>query len=166
MFSLLSTQPAVVGSGQIPNFLLYFIDLCRRLSNISSSLFSISISLSDETPIINLMANADALLVNWRASLPDELVSTSDSVQCKRSKVQAVAASLLNCVYLNAIIAVHRLSLIGQGPPSHSMAAHPNHRIAGSEKICVDAAHTLAHETNNLIAGSKPNTEPRLVPLL
>ncbi|KAJ5721732.1 uncharacterized protein N7483_009666 [Penicillium malachiteum] len=39
------------------------------------------------------------------------------------------------------------------------MRSHPDRRIAGSEKICVEAAHTLAHETNNLI------TEPRTIPV-
>ncbi|KAJ5634263.1 hypothetical protein N7528_002105 [Penicillium herquei] len=150
-----STQ-SIIGT-QIPNFFTYFIDLCQRLSNISSRLFSIHTSTLDGKTGISLISNADTLLQDWRASLPEDLIPGHDSFEPK-SEIFSIAASILNCTYLNALVLVHRSSLIG-GSRSHYMRSHPDRRIAGSEKICVEAAHTLAHETNNLI------TEPRTIPV-
>lgn len=68
-----------VAEGCFPDFLSSFIDLSRKLSRISSGLFSISASNLDEKAIVDLMDESDTLLQDWRASIPDSLIPDNDS---------------------------------------------------------------------------------------
>ncbi|KAJ5683462.1 hypothetical protein N7462_006627 [Penicillium macrosclerotiorum] len=107
------------------------------------------------------MGNADMLLQDWRASLPGNLVPNQDSADSE-DQISSIATSLLNCTYLNAVIMVHRFSLLCRSRLNY-MLSHPNRRIVGSEKVCLDAAHDLAHAINNLIAERRLNPIPRWI---
>ncbi|KAJ5354254.1 hypothetical protein N7541_006818 [Penicillium brevicompactum] len=158
--ALTPSSHALVGS-YLTEFFSSFIDLCKRLSKISSDLFSINTPNLDQNTIRTLMANADTLLQDWRASLPEALVPDHDSLH-SRGNISTIATSILNCTYFNALVVVHRSSLLCQSRPNN-MVHRINRRIAGSDKICLDAAHNLAHETNNLIAEHKVKAIPRWI---
>ncbi|KAL3475854.1 fungal-specific transcription factor domain-containing protein [Aspergillus californicus] len=153
------SSQAIVGS-YLPAFFSSFINLCKRLSRICSDLFSINTPTLDENTIIARLANADTLLQDWRASLPEALVPDQDSFDA--GCISSIARSILNCTYLNALVVVHRSSLLCRSR-SHKMVNHMSRRIAGSDKICLDAAHNLAHETINLAAEHKVNPGPKWI---
>lgn len=148
---------AVVGD-YFPDFFPCLIDLCKRLSRICSDLFSIKTSNLKEKGKVNLIENADTLLLEWRATLPNSLVPDQDTLYHK-SEILSIATTLLNLIYLNAQVIVHRSSLLCQ--EKSNLSTHPNPRIAGSDQICVNAARNLAHETNNLITEQRVSPAPR-----
>ncbi|KAL4807430.1 fungal-specific transcription factor domain-containing protein [Aspergillus unguis] len=138
----------VIVSSRVPDFFSSFIELSKHLSRISTDLFGISTPNADEKTLVTLMENADALLQDWRASFSSDFGS-EDS--CANSSITSIATGLLDSIYLNALVVVHRSSLICRNRSAY-LVNHSNRRIAGSDKICLDAAHSLAHNINNLIA--------------
>ncbi|PYH93143.1 hypothetical protein BO71DRAFT_7372 [Aspergillus ellipticus CBS 707.79] len=154
-----STPPTHINGGpDLPSFFLSLIDLCKRISSISYDLFNIKTPQLDVKTLAEHIRNAATLLENWRVQLSDQLDSNRSTFG-SNSELQAMAAPLLNCIYLNALVAVHRSSLIAAYRTDHV----PAPRIAASEKICLDAAHKLAHEVNMLIAEPRTIATPRSV---
>ncbi|PYI02718.1 hypothetical protein BO78DRAFT_422282 [Aspergillus sclerotiicarbonarius CBS 121057] len=147
----------------LPSFFLALIDLCKRISRISSNLFNIKTPQLDGNTLTERIRNADTLLEDWRSSLPRNLVSNRN-VFGSNFELEAVAAPLLNSMYLNTLVIIHRSSLIATCRIDH--ITRPSCcRMAASEKICLDAAHTLAHEVNMLITEPRTVAAPRLVDL-
>ncbi|KAL3496579.1 fungal-specific transcription factor domain-containing protein [Aspergillus germanicus] len=142
-------------------FLWALADLCKRLATISRTLFNINVSSIGEKDLLNQLAAADSSLVDWRASLPVYLRSDND-LAGTHDGLADIAGSLLQCMYMNAVLVVHRASLIG-GTHSIHIQNHPNNRIVQSDKICVNAARALGHATSTLINNTHDRPFPRWI---
>ncbi|KAL3454903.1 fungal-specific transcription factor domain-containing protein [Aspergillus heterothallicus] len=142
-------------------FLSALTDLCKRLATISRTLFNINMSSVGEKELIDQLAAADLSLVDWRASLPVYLRSDND-LSGTHDGLADIAGGLLQCMYMNAVLVVHRASLIG-GTHSIHIQNHSNSRIVQSDKICVNAARALGHATSALVHNAHDRPIPRWI---
>jgi hypothetical protein len=130
------------------SFFRHFIGLCQILSSITSNLFSRRRTSQSEAAILSQITLVDDKLLVWKGTLPGELQPEQELAGVKDG-ITYVGAALLHCVYHNAMLVVHRASLLGG--KTVMMRSHDNPRIVASETLCLNAARSLARSVNNWI---------------
>jgi hypothetical protein len=131
------------------SFFRSLIGLCKILSSITSKLFSRYITSQSETAIISHIIAVDDKLLTWKNTLPFELQPEQELTGVKDG-INYVGAALLHCAYHNAMLVVHRASLLSD--KITLMRSHDNPRIAASDAICLNAARSLAKSVNDWIS--------------
>jgi hypothetical protein len=131
------------------SFFRNFIGLCKILSSITSNLFSRSIPSQSEDAILSRITAVDEELLTWKKTLPSELQPEQELAGIKDGMTY-MGAALLHCVYHNAMLVVHRASLLGE--KTIQMQSHENPRIVASDAVCLNAARSLARSVNDWIS--------------
>lgn len=131
------------------SFFRNLIGLCIILSSITSNLFSRTIPSQSEDKIISRITAVDEELLEWKNTLPSELQPEQELAGIGTGMTYTGTA-LLHCVYHNAMLVIHRASLLGE--KTIQMRTHENPRIVASDAVCLNAARSLARSVNDWIS--------------
>ncbi|KAL1890764.1 hypothetical protein Sste5346_008089 [Sporothrix stenoceras] len=134
-------------------FLMSFIRLAKALSSISRSLFNRTASHLSIDELLHRIAVADDDLLAWRSSLPDNLQPDREPLYGRRHQdaVAETGSEMLHCVYYNALVIIHRASLVFMATQPVILQSHPNMRMSASDAVCLGAARALIRSANHLI---------------
>ncbi|CAK7235545.1 hypothetical protein SBRCBS47491_009329 [Sporothrix bragantina] len=140
------------GSGSF-TFLLSFIRLAQALSSISLKLFNRTASHLGTDELLHRIAVADNDLLAWRGSLPEHLQPDREPLYARRHQdaVAETGSEMLHCVYYNALVIIHRASLVFMTTQPSILQSHPNMRMAASDAVCLAAARALVRSANHLV---------------
>lgn len=147
---LISISQAEALNPEKPQQLTFFRQLtgiCVVLSAIISRLFSRALEPSDERILLEQIETVDAMLLDWKRNLPEELAADGDLFALE-SDAQPCGAYLLHCMFHNAILVIHRAALFDV--LSDAAKRHPKRRLANAESVCLNAARSLARTVTDL----------------
>ncbi|CAH0026359.1 unnamed protein product [Clonostachys rhizophaga] len=129
----------------------YCLDkLAKTLSNISCKLFRRDVRSVDNSELVKRILAADRDLLSWRDSLPENLQPDREPYALG-DEVCETGSGMLHCVYYNALVIIHRASLVSTAGKVQVMKKHMDRRISASDDICLGAARSLVRTVNNLV---------------
>jgi hypothetical protein len=149
------STPGVVGAARTGNAeatveLIVFphlVQICRILSTIMTRLFSRTADPNDEDSLLREISAVDEMLTDWKHNLPRAWTSDPELISTDMGP-HAVDGLMLQCLYYNALLVIHRAALFGKLPAAAKN--HQNGRIASAEIVCLNASRSLAKCINIL----------------
>lgn len=144
-----------------PNVFSDLINLCKVLSLISSNLYSRDVAECSEEELLARISQAERQLRGWAETLPDGLrPGRAESLLAAFESQPAspqFGSRVLHCMYHNALLTIHRASLLScanmssEGAQKMAAAARPDARIVASANACLSAAAGLARSVDEFV---------------
>ncbi|KAI6355262.1 hypothetical protein MCOR25_008276 [Pyricularia grisea] len=144
-----------------PNVFSDLINLCKVMSLISSNLYSRDVAECSEEELLARISQAERQLRGWAETLPDGL--RPGRAESLLAAFEAQPASpqfgsrVLHCMYHNALLTIHRASLLScanmssESAQKMAAAARPDARIVASANACLSAAAGLARSVDEFV---------------
>jgi hypothetical protein len=102
---------------------------------------------SDEDSLLHEISTVDKMLTDWRNNLPRAWTVDPELIGLDVG-AHAVDGLVLQCLYYNALLVIHRAALFGKLPAT--VRDRSNGRIAPAEIVCLNASRSLAKCINVL----------------